>query len=85
MEYSDKLSRQLENKWKDVMDRMWGKVKGPGGRKVAKTYDAGMQESWGIPPPEDPCEECELRTELDAEQEGIRQAWAKEKLIHEGR
>jgi hypothetical protein len=26
--YSDKLRRQLENKWKDVMDRMWGQVDG---------------------------------------------------------
>jgi hypothetical protein len=28
LDYSDKLRRQLENKWKSVMDRMWGEVPG---------------------------------------------------------
>lgn len=42
-----------------------------------------MLKLYGIAPPEDPCEECELREELDKEQQGIRQAWSKERLKHE--
>jgi hypothetical protein len=53
---------------------------GPGGRKVSRNYDTAMQKLWGIPPPADACEECELRPELDAEQDRIREKWAAEKL-----
>ncbi|ELR18517.1 uncharacterized protein ACA1_045600 [Acanthamoeba castellanii str. Neff] len=83
LDYSDKLRRQLENKWKSVMDRMWGEVPGPGGRKVSRNYDEAMQKLWGIAPPADPCEECELRPQLDEEQDGIRRVWAKQKLQFE--
>ncbi len=104
LDYSDRLRRQLENKWKSVMDRMWGEVPGrsplldcfshdaqhdatrttgPGGRKVSRNYDEAMQKLWGIAPPADPCEECELRPQLDEEQDGIRSVWAKQKLQFE--
>jgi len=52
---------------------------GPGGRKVATNYDVAMEQLWGIPPPSDPCEECELRDELDEEQATIRQRWSVER------
>lgn len=113
LDYSDRLRRQLENKWKSVMDRMWSEVPGrtphvvllvsrtthsmtrhnntthatrmtgPGGRKVSRNYDEAMQKLWGIAPPADPCEECELRPQLDEEQAGIRRVWAKQKLKFE--